>query len=419
MVENEPHTHELEQLFDESIRDETAFLRRHAHLPVEQQRYYLAESEEGLLHEFVGGIRIKKLTYTLQEDGLYFAGIRAMDSYRLAAEKAGYGSRTWYETEGMQNVQDALMNPDSNLYPNGVHAATVFSPPKDADYGYVFHFQKGRYNEDFQNETVETYIIEYSEQKGSITVTDTAARDLAGDEEIDESFHTSEDYLQTPFLFDASRYDYALPRILSALGVDEKGIVYSQRFQEEIKRSLGNWISEYTHGMYCLANDTTLSADDTRYLQEEIKRTKRLIWIKASDIKKRVHAEVYDGVPYEYRHTEFLADSGDTFADYEERAYYERQQPTIHIRPSDCRSVKSDDLLGVTTNKVSAAFSSGGTLGSVVSVDGIPESRPRFTCPVCDKSSPGPVGNTCPKCGITLEKYREMARKKGVPVCAK
>ena len=423
MAETEHQVTELEQLFNESIRDEVAFLQRYSHLPVEQQRYYLAENEEGFLHEFIGGVKIKKLTYALHQDGLYFAGIRVMDSYRYAAEKAQFGSRTWHETEGMQHVQDALLTPRTDEFPNGVRAATIFSPPKDADYGFAFHFQKGGYNDVFQDETVETYIIDYPEEKGTLSKTDEAARTLAGDEEINQSFHTTEDYLQTPFLFDATEHQNALPKILSALGVDDKSIAYSRRFQEEIKHSLGNWIAEYTQGMHYLANDETLSLYDKKLLTEEIKRAKRRIWEKASDIKKRVRAEVYEDIPYEYGHSprEFLSETGDQYADYAEREYYETRTPTVHVRRSDCRSVTSDDILTVTTNKVANALSSGGTLGGVVSPDSIPESREPFRCPRCHFTTTEPVGDQCPRhkggCGLTKKEFIEMSRKKGVKVC--
>lgn len=68
--------------------------------------------------------------------------------------------------------------------------------------------------------------------------------------------------------------------------------------------------------------------------------------------------------------------------------------------------------------KVTSVSTMGGDRGALVrDSDILSDSDEPFTCPSCKQTADGPVGNTCPNCGLTKEKYVEDAQEAGKQVC--
>ncbi|HLB61091.1 MAG TPA: hypothetical protein VJL83_05805 [Patescibacteria group bacterium] len=391
MVEKREHSEELTTLLRNYTKNEVDFLRRYSHIPIEQQEYYVKENMLGFLGEFVGEIPYKRITYLLQEDGAYYAGIRVRDSYERAAEIAGgIGTRTWYETEGFKRAEDELILPRQE--DDHIIAATILSPPKIADYGFAFHFEKGGHNSELESDVLYTYILEYPERNGSLRNTHMLARQLATREETETAYQKSEDYLTTPFLYDENYDGNPLASLLHTLDIDDRKIADSQRFQQEILDQLHTWMRDYFQGVYHAANVTDSPEAEQLYLQD-LQQHLTAIYNKAGIIKKKLDGhEIKDQMIQYFEKHQVLAEF-DSHTRGQELAYYAGLPVMTPVRKSDCPPLSGGQTSGyVSSLDIAAGFSGGATLGQVFTGEQIIQSPGshngertlRCYCPLCD-----------------------------------
>lgn len=413
MVEKQEHREEMTTLLRNYTKNEVDFLRRYNHLPVEQQEYYIRENMLGFLGEFVGEIPYKRITYLLQEDGAYYAGIRVRDSYERAAELAGgAGTRTWYETEGFKKSEDALISAKQDN--TNVTAATILSPPKNADYGFAFHFEKGGHNSALNSDVLYTYILEYPERRDELGNTHTLARQLASQEETETSYQQTEDYLTTPFLYDEEYDGNPLVSLLHTLDIDDQKIADSQRFQQEMLDQLHIWMRDYFQGVYHAANVTD-SPEAEQICLQDLQQTLTAIYNKAGIIKKKLDGhQIQDQMIQYFDHHRILTEY-DHHTRAQELAYFAAIPPTIPVRNNDCQPLSGGQTSGyVSSLDIAVGFSGGATLGQIYggNVFETPtitnsESCPKIKCKKCPweaKDSDFDSGRNlkhtaCPKCG--------------------
>lgn len=419
MVETRETGKELTTLLEKYTANEVEFLRRYPHLPIERQEYYIKENLLGFLGEFIGEVPYKRITYELKEDGAYYAGIRVRDSYERAVEREGYGSRTWYETEGFKNAEDALLAIQDDE--TSLVAATILSPPKVADYGFAFHFEKGGYDNELKSDVLYAYILEYPEIRGALDNTHAVARQLVGYEKAEETFQRAEDYLTTPFLHDENQSRNPLTRLLTTLHIDEQKIAYSKRFLDEITNQLGSWIHDYFSGIYLVAQSDELSMQQ-QISSLDLQSLLTAMYNKAGIIKKQIEGVRIDEPMVRYFEQHRILTEFDQHTRVQEQSYYAAIPPITPVRKSDCPPLSGGVSSGyVSSLDIAVGLSGGASMGQIMSNEQTIQSREPFRCPQCQFVSYESVGDQCPKsrggCGLTKEEYIKEAKKKGVKVC--
>lgn len=209
-----------------SVENEIRFVSETAHLPEEDIRFYINQNVLRFLGEFAGEIPYTKISLSLEQQGLEFAGIRTLPIYARAAAIAGDGSREQNEWIGYKQIEKALLD--------GKNGVSWISPPKDWNYGFVFHFEK-----DPGSKRVYEYIVRYSEQGGSVQ----ASQDLLTALSPKLFFTNEAAFLHNPLTSDQSYLTFKA--ILTSLGVEEEDIQRSRRFEYILGMRLSSTIDEY------------------------------------------------------------------------------------------------------------------------------------------------------------------------------
>jgi hypothetical protein len=386
-----------ESLFDHyPIDNEVKFVKKIRHLSEDEQRFYIRQNVIGFLGEYAGKIPYKKISFILKEDGLDFAGINMNAMYQRLLDDVEVGGREWCETQGMLKVQEGLATPSVNV-------ATVLSPPKDADYSFAFHFVRGPYDVNLAGTPITEYILRYPERQHSILNSKQIAQGLTG-ENVDGFLENTDDFLMTPFLSYQVDPKRGLKNVLRLAGIDEKQIEKSKQFEQLVEKQLLPWVDQYhdyiiklsraTSQEYPLLKkkaETLLGAlyNDARFLQETI------------DTYESVHGE--QDWPLEFQ---FLPQRD--YVSWEEVEQMAASR-TLTVQGGNCPPAKRKDELVqdyLSVSDIYNALLQGNTLESLL------DSEP-FECPKCQKKTHGPVGNQCPKCGLT----KEDAEKEGFITC--
>lgn len=261
-----------------NVQNEVKFLKNAEGLSDEKKHYYLQENVKRFLGEFVWKIPYTSIPYEIDKNGISYAGMHVMDSYNKAADMGGERERA--ETNGFQNIEDTYIKTliEGEKLPPGAW----ISPPKIADYGFVFVFIP-----DAQGH-IKEYILRYPEKLDKLETSEKIFKTLSPGSEIPK---TTDSYLTQP-LFDVTNQkpQKILDSVMKEMKIDEKEILESHRFERVIESALSEWIKSYSDLVMSLAsyeNDSPLH----RYGVLEAKKRLLAIYQKAEEIKNGIHTD--------------------------------------------------------------------------------------------------------------------------------
>ncbi len=376
----EPAPQQTESIFKYySVENEIEFLRTidPSKVTSKDAKFYIEENVFRFLGEFAGKVPYTQISYIQEEGGpLTFAGIDLTDSYRKTAQLGD--EREHDEMTGYEKINRSFVL--------GSNTATLISPPKTADYGFVFHFVRDPDNP----EHIKEYILRYDEKRGEISNSQAIL------DRIDPTqSHTSDrGFLQNPIVgisTHSPRED--LEYVMRAVGIDERSIVQSAHFESEMRKSLKPWVDQYTQEIFkgnVLRAKTILTAAFNK--AEEIASVNRR--------ELRPELDLVDRQPDRIT----FQSLGAFITQYGDRA------ATV-TGGGSCPSVskkKNGDLFG--NKNLFDSLNNGLTPNKILGDDGESE---HFVCPKCDYHATGPIGDECPGCHITKEEFA----KDGGAVC--
>ena len=346
-----------------SVPNEIAFLDRvrQGDVGLQDSDIYVQENVERFLGEFAGQVPYTRISY-LQKDGLLkYAGMDLTESYRSTSKNS---DRELDECIGYEKIQAG--------FGNGAHTAVWISPPKIADYGFVFFFQRDPQNP----EHVREFILRYNERKGDLA---TSQKIL---DRIDplQSFSTDRDYLQRPHIFFEQDGNHpTLQTIMAGVGISSKQIESSKQFEERVRAELGGWTNQYSQAVS--HGDVDLA-----------KLVLRSIYNRACEIKKEI-----DGGAGTYAPPRALPIDGTLLH------FYAKQERPVSQGSCPVSQTNFEDPFSPTS--IMDQLVAGNTLNNVVT------ETQHFTCPNCNHKADGPVGDQCPSCSITRAQWAEKGNK--------
>ncbi|QQG44366.1 MAG: hypothetical protein HYW86_00385 [Candidatus Roizmanbacteria bacterium] len=228
-----------------SITNEAKFLKENPQLPHEQKEYYLKENVLRFLGEFAGKVPYTKITYILRDDGLYYGDLKAMDNYRQTAIMPEATDREKAEGEGFEKVEEGLLQPANTAY--------WISPPKIANYGFVFYFTKElQYDKKLKGYKVTEYILRYPEKLEDVSKSNQIAYGIESNGNNKHYRKNANDFIRDPF-FDLSNPNSNLKKILNLVDVDDEKIFQSQQFEKQVEEKLSGLIDQYTKTIMILS----------------------------------------------------------------------------------------------------------------------------------------------------------------------
>lgn len=378
-------------LFDHySIDNEVDFLRKIEHLPVAEQQFYVRENILGFLGEYAGRIPYKKISYVMKDGAFDFAGIKMRDMYQKILGDAERGSREWNETVGMLKVEDAMQ--DSN-----VNVATILSPPKIDNYSFAFHFAKGQFDFALKGTPIVEYILRYPEKMHAIENSKKIAKGLTF-EDVDAIFTSQNDFLTTPFLSYSPNPNTEQTRLLELVGIDHDAIRTSQEYEKLISHELMPWIDRYFDNVFDLKN-AKHNPEIYGIMKGDTEQLLGAIYNRARMLREVLDEDTYEQINYLVKRDTYSNDYIKQFAN----------SMKLTVAGGSCPIVKRKE--GALTSYLSigdiySGLLNGQRLESIMTQE-------YFKCPKCKYQADGPIGNTCPGCGLTKEK----AAKDGIETC--
>lgn len=379
------------------ISNEAKFLRKAEGLSLAEKQFYIRENILGFLGEYVGKIPYKRISYILKDGRLTYAGLNAMDSYWKTANLAGQGSREWYETLGMDAVQQAL---ESGYNGMKVNQAAIISPPKNANYGLVFNFSDQGFDSVLQGNLIHEYILRYDETKGEVENSRKIASGLSF-EELGDRFTTAEDFLQSPILSFSRDSSAELERILRIMGFDEHSLEDSLQFEQAILQDtrISAWTDKYFKGITELSGLEKGSAEYS-LVKGELEVLLAGIYNRAKDIK--AGAKLKEHFPST---ASKIAIVDPIFENpWEELDYYAHKRP-VSISGGSCPTAKKANLLGyISIEDIRSGLEQG------LSIQDIFESK-------SDKVFSENKQIKCPECGWEPNSQQLQAMEEGRLTC--
>ena len=369
LQENGPR--KMESIFKYySIPNEINFVRNldGQRINPDDTRYYVTENVYHFLGEFAGKIPYASVSFTQGERDLEYAGIELSSSYENTALLGGKGSREEDEWIGYQKITKAFME--------GQPSVVWISPPKIADYGFVFYFER---NPDDPTK-IKEYILKYDEPMGSTE----KSTDILHAIDPEKNFETDTDFLQNPVSIAPSD----LSTVLSAVGTSNEDIVKSFEFEEQAREKLAPWIEKYVDAVF-----------NGRF--DDAKLSLTAIYNYAGDIRS-----VVDELPGYFEQPEMTKKQSFRSLPNKEHlfAYYAKKE--AQTSGGSC-PVVNDGGDPLSPFNLLKSLKAGKSPNKVV------EENSYFVCPKCKHEADGPVGNTCPNCGLTKEEHA----KQGAAVC--
>ncbi len=219
-----------------SLENEVAFLKKAENLSLSKKTYYVEENVKRFLGEFVGKIPYTTIPYEVDGEGFSYAGLHVMDSYRTAARLGG--EREKAETNGFEQIEQEFKKG------SGDTSAFWVSPPKIADYGFVFVLEKD--NQGF----VKEYILRYPEKRGELTKSSRLFSNISAQ---DSSPLSTDEYLLHPIFGKHVDKKENVEEVMRLIGIDEEKIQFSRQFEQSVDARLGIWIRKYSEIMCSLA----------------------------------------------------------------------------------------------------------------------------------------------------------------------
>lgn len=248
------------------------------HISIPEQTFYLQKNVEKFLGEFVGKVPFTMIPYTVKDHGIEYAGMHVMDSYRKA------GEREKAEVDGFEMIENRFRNNlTEGRYPE---AAIWFSPPKTADYSFVFVLIP-----DMAGKTTE-YIVRYDEKMGKINKSGELLDLIVpySSSTTNVSYSTADDFLTHPQFVPADTAKPLIDRLLLQIYQNNTDVVdRSRQFEDAISTILPVWINHYIMDLRALETMPKGSPDyETKLLQ--VKATLLEIYKSAQTINEELLA---------------------------------------------------------------------------------------------------------------------------------
>lgn len=374
-----------------SVENEVDFLKKTDALPQAEREFYIEENVKRFLGEFVGKIPYTTIPYILHEDGLNYGGMHVMDSYRKAAEMGS--AREKAETAGFGKIEQQFLE---NMQSGKSQAAVWISPPKIADYGFMFMLQPDK------DGRVKEYIVRYDEKQEEVTESNRILHQI----NPDLTFHGADEFLLHPLFLDSSSFADNLPALLQTAGVSAGDIARSSRFETNVGNQLEDWIRNYTETV--LEASAHNPVPQTRI--DEAKSAMLAIYSFAERIRdeSRAHeaGEVVSpaGVSRPLERDELAA----VYATMQQNAPTITESGSCPAIQQHTNGLPGDRLSFISNSDMLQALTKGLPLENL-------NTNKTFPCPKCGYAIPSGEGRTsCPKCGITKEQY---AKEKGGTTC--
>jgi hypothetical protein len=376
-----------------NVENEVEFLKAIESLPDDKKDFYLQENVKRFLGEFVGKIPYTTIPYKVDDMGISYAGVYVRDSYQKATILGG--EREKAEIKGFDEIESTYIQ--SHLKRQGEPPTGVWiSPPKIADYGFVFIFAPD------SRGNVKEYILRYpeaiNELKKSKQIYSTLSPTL--------SPQNTDEFLTRP-LFDKTNRDskVILDSVMGQMGISQEDIQKSHQFENAVNSTLSEWIQSYNT---LIKNLVIYEKDSPLYSIGVTMAKKKLLAIyqKAGEIKQSIDEE--GNIQAEFMPTFF--DVPLSIRDLNAYAATLQTQskdlpttsggscPALQETSNDPfgRPVPFMDSLTIITN-----------LKNGLSVKKVME-KDTFTCPKCGYEIPAGKGfNFCPNCKITSQQYAE------------
>lgn len=384
-----------------SVPNEIEFLKKENQLTVERQQYYVEENVKRFLGEFVGKVPYTTIPYEIDSEGFTYASMHVMGSYENAARLGGQRERA--EVEGFQKIESAMVQ---SLHKQPELQSTAFwiSPPKIADYGFVFVMKPE------ENGRIKEYILRYPEKQTDLTKSSHLFR------LIDPSVHLPEntdEFLRSP-LFGTKGGDFSqdLHAIMSSIGITQEVIDRSRYFEDQIDKKLGSWITQYAKSVI----DAARLMDGNESTHEHVNQCKLLLLSLYQQAQDIMHL-------YPYRHLSsagiMVVDESENEFTWERFAGYSTQLANQQVLPTaTAGSCPAIDDPASTLDPVTRYVSNHDIISqlrtatpeqivqnkNVLTKDDGTEKKLDCTCPFCQEKVSAVIANgtiTCPRkeCG--------------------
>lgn len=265
-----------------NILNEVDFITRYD-LPAQQKEYYLRENVLRFLSEFAGNVPYSKITYILREDGLYYGNLRVSENYRATAQAAGATTSEKAEAQGFEQIENSFLRPSKQLGKPATTACWI-SPPKIANYGFVFYLAKdARYDEYLRGYRVTEYILRYPERMGEVLKSSQIFSGVNNQQTAVDK-RTNDDFLTNPIVKGPNDNTVEFNNVLSLAGINERSIEKSQLFETLVEKELANWIDKYIACIFAISNSSQNLEKHNEHLTEA-KRLMTALFNRAKEIK--------------------------------------------------------------------------------------------------------------------------------------
>jgi len=350
-----------------SVANEIEFARN-AQLPAEDANFYIEDNVRRFLGEFAGQVPYTNLAYKMKDGAFSYRGVDLTPSYERTAQNS---DRELDEYIGYSRIQKA--------FAQGASSAIWISPPKTADYGFVFYFSRDEENPD----QIREHVLRYSERQGDLSTSKNMLKKVYGKNEDSLGYITDRDFLRKPVIGTGDVHTTEdLQIIMSAVGINKEKVDESLRFEKRVQKELTSWISLYSSAV----------------LSGDIDSAEKLLLA--------IYNRAYDTHSNTLQFPNSPVEENLTEANFN---YYASQMRTVTAGSCPVTQNVFNDPFGP-TNILEKLLSG-------KSINGLVSEAQHFICPECDFHATGPVGNVCPGCKLTKEDYVKEAAKNGVEIC--
>ena len=389
------------------------------HLSPEQKEYYIHENVISYLEEFVGNISVKKLAGILKNDGtLTMLGADVTDMYKHSAQLAGIGSREDKEKQGLDQIT-AQIN-------QGANRALWISPPKLADYGFVFTFVADEYDERLNGRPIREMLLRYDEEFHSVEQSTRIYRaiqeQVAPDLPLISTFLNYEDFLANPIIYQ-SQSNFDLSFLPKAVGISADDIERSEVFRKNILPKISPFLQRYSALIQEMSQLNLHSdSENIHHLEEEAQLMIGAMFNTARAVERLMNEDHVNLEQY-HRDQELMREFDDPWLSQEMMMFaanraFQTESLTI-LGGSNCPVVQQ---IGDAEQSVLSRVNDGFSFGASVQTFGMEKNNtcgmggcriqsPHFHCPPVKKGGCGgdiPSGkghDQCPHCGLKKSDY--------------
>lgn len=359
----ETESPEMESIFEHySVPNEISFVRNlgESDFPKDNLAHYVRENVYRFLGEYAGYVPYATINFNLGKDDLEYVNIPISPSLKKTAEDSGPGSRAHDDFVGHQKITEMFLSGADNAV---WISPTVPEADPDNPYGFVFYFSR----DPSDPSRIKEYILSYPEEIGSVE----NSQKILAEIKPNEDFSTTSDFVQNPI-----PSSLGLSGVMQAVGVSNKDIAISLRFERTVREELGGWVEDYISAVF---NGKT----------EKAKLFLTAIYNKAQHIKEVVE-NGDEWVEVAFNFSGRGNDGGFNF--------YASQQAMTPGGNCPVPNRKKDPL---------SPYNIGQSLKSGISPNTLVEQSSQFVCPNCEQQSPNPLPRNdegepyCPHCKIS------------------